>query len=265
MKDGRGTGIEVWQAFLPFPSESVSHLSTYLSDSERKRAARLLDPEAGDRFRCGRGLLRHLLGRRLGRLPEELVLKTETGGRPYLDETPGIQPSVFSISHSHDILLIAIHDSGLLGVDVERIRPNTDMAAIVRRFFRPDEREAWERLPAADREAAFLRLWTRKEAILKALGCGLTGLDRLSVSLEEGTPHPVTWLADDPLAPGRWWCHSWVPIRAVSSPGTGACQATNEGNPSSSAAGSLATLAFVGSPPAFTPRIWHPDFLSHRP
>lgn len=192
-----------------------------------------MNPAAGDRFRCGRGLLRHLLGLRLGVAPTDLVFLTEAGGRPYLECTPGNRPAIFSLSHSHDIISIAISSSGPLGIDVECLRPGTDKDAIVRRFFKPVEREAWDRLPAGAREAAFLRLWTRKEAVLKALGLGLTGLDRLSVSLEESLDRPVVWLADDPGASERWWCSSWSP-----------------------ASGYLTTLASIGNPAELSIRTW---------
>lgn len=226
--------LEVWQAFLPFSSETIFRLTGHLNDAERERAARLVNPNVGERFRCARGLLRHLLGRRLGLPPRDLVFAVEPGGRPYLECTCNKVPPVFSLSHSHDCIAIAIADTGPIGIDVERIRTGTSMDAIIRRFFKPAERDAWETLPAADREPAFLRLWTRKEAILKAIGLGLPGLDKLVISIDDGIPHPVLALEGDPQAPSRWWCSSWAP-----SPGY------------------LATLAATAEPVAFTPRVWH--------
>lgn len=227
--------LEVWQAFLTFPAETVSRLSGHLNDAERDRADRLVNPEIGDRFRCARGLLRHLLGRRLGLDPRKLVFAVEPGGRPYLECASGKTSPVFSLSHSHDCIAIAIADSGPIGIDVEKIRSGTSMDAIIQRFFKPVEREAWETLLAADCEPAFLRLWTRKEAILKALGLGLTGLDKLTVSLEDKVPRPVLALDGDPQAPSRWWCTSWAP-----------------------APGYLATLAATGEPAPFHPHPWPP-------
>ncbi|HOY65815.1 MAG TPA: 4'-phosphopantetheinyl transferase superfamily protein [Candidatus Ozemobacteraceae bacterium] len=224
--------LEVWQAVLPFPASVLDLLSESLSTAERERATRSAVADVGIRFRSGRGLVRHLLGRRLGVPPESLVIDVEEGGRPRLR---GPEPCLFSVSHSRDCLVIAIADTGRLGVDVEHSRPDTDIAAIVRRFFRPDEREAWDHLDEGSRTAAFLRLWTRKEAILKALGLGLTGLDRLSIDPGEALSHPVRWLAGEPDAPERWWCHSWSPAPGV-----------------------LATLAATACPTEVSPRSWNP-------
>lgn len=227
--------LEVWQAFLPFPPETVSRLIVHLNDAERDRAARLVNPHAGDRFRCARGLLRHLLGMRIGLDPGDLIFAVEPGGRPYLERISGRTPPAFSLSHSHNCIAIAIADSEPIGIDVEKLRSGISMDAIIRRFFKPIEREAWEALPAADREPAFLRLWTRKEAILKALGFGLTGLDKLTISLEGGVCRPVLALDGDQQATARWWCTSWNP-----------------------APGYLATLAATGTPAPFHAKTWPP-------
>ncbi len=236
-----GLFIEVRQAFLPFPVETVSLLADHLNDAERDQANRFVNPEIGNRFRCARGLLRHLLGRRLGLPPRDLVFAVEPGGRPYLECASGRKSPAFSLSHSHDCIAIAISDSGPIGIDVEKIRAGTSMDAIIRRFFKPVEREAWEALPAAVREPAFLRLWTRKEAILKALGIGLPGLEKLTISLEDGVPRPVLALDGDLQAPSRWWCTSWTP-----------------------APGYLATLAATGDPAPVHPHPWPPPDVASK-
>lgn len=228
--------LEVWQAFLPFPAETVSRLTDHLNDAERDRAGRFVNPDVGERFRCARGLLRHVLGRRLGLPARDLRFAVEPGGRPYLESASGETPPAFSLSHSHDCIAIAIADAGPIGIDVEKRRAGTPMDAIIRRFFKPAEHEAWEALPEAERKPAFLRLWTRKEAILKALGLGLTGLEKLTISLEDGVLRPVLTLDGDPQAPARWWCTSWIP-----------------------APGYLATLAATGAPAPFHPHLWPPS------
>lgn len=69
-----------------------------------------------------------------------------------------------------------------MGVDVERLRPSPRGAAIARSRFDPREAAALEAVPEDGRDEAFLRLWTAKEAVLKARGTGLTGgLDSFAV------------------------------------------------------------------------------------
>ena len=89
----------------------------------------------------------------------------------------------FNVSHSHGFALLAIAQSGPVGVDVESVRPiDIDgMAAGVL--------SAWERallfaLPVSERPAAFFQAWTRKEAFVKACGAGIGyGLEHVEVTL----------------------------------------------------------------------------------
>ena len=81
----------------------------------------------------------------------------------------------FNISHSGDALALAISRSQPLGVDLEHHRRPRRVIELSRRFFAPHEADAMERLPEAERQIAFLRLWTRKEALVKAEGTGIAG------------------------------------------------------------------------------------------
>jgi 4'-phosphopantetheinyl transferase len=99
-----------------------------------------------------------------------VVFRYGTWGKPSVD---GI---TFNASNSADCVLIALTaDEGDLGVDLEAIRPLSDRDALVAHFFRPDERALWDALPEPQRDEAFFRWWTAKEAYLKATGEGLGG------------------------------------------------------------------------------------------
>ena len=63
-----------------------------------------------------------------------------------------------------------------LGVDLERVRPIGEAQRIVESYFSPGEQAEFAAIGEEDKELAFLRGWTRKEAILKGLGIGLAGL-----------------------------------------------------------------------------------------
>jgi 4'-phosphopantetheinyl transferase len=104
------------------------------------------------------------------------ILETVTGapvefavaekGKPYLPGAPEVR---FNLAHSHDLALIAVALGVDVGVDIERLRPLPEYAAIAERFFPPSEREVLD-------ERDFFRRWTRIEAKLKARGIGLYGL-----------------------------------------------------------------------------------------
>ena len=149
------------------------------------------------RFECDRQAylqshwaLRLVLARQLCTTPLELVLREDAYGKPTMADSglPG-----FSWAHcgGRAAVVIGPREFGW-GVDIERQRALPDMPALVRHQFTAAEQKAWSSLPVADREAAFFRVWTRKEATLKALGSGLlqpahetdVGLDPDAASLD---------------------------------------------------------------------------------
>jgi 4'-phosphopantetheinyl transferase len=86
-------------------------------------------------------------------------------GKPYLPHVPEIQ---FNLSRSRDRAMVAVALDIPVGVDIERVRPITEHAAIARRYFPPGESD-----PVNARD--FFHRWTRFEAVLKAQGIGLYG------------------------------------------------------------------------------------------
>jgi 4'-phosphopantetheinyl transferase len=108
----------------------------------------------------------------------------------------------FSISVSADRALLGVSTNTRVGVDLEFQFPQFDVSALARRWLTGPELGAISALPAKDRQAWFLRTWTRKEAILKALGTGLSKDPRyLTVGEADGNPMRAKWLHGDAEAP----------------------------------------------------------------
>jgi hypothetical protein len=80
----------------------------------------------------------------------------------------------FSISHSRDLLLVAITVQGQVGVDVEWMDQTFDWTPVAETIFSRSERTALREVAALHRRSAFYSLWTRWEALSKAIGCGLS-------------------------------------------------------------------------------------------
>ncbi len=158
-----------------------------LGDEERSRYARFKYARDAGRFAARRVALRCILGGYLGAKPSALRLDTkDTAGKPSLAPDTGSNLR-FNASSSADLGLIAIGTECALGVDIEAARPVKDLMGIAQRFFMQSELSALEALPMADQVAGFYRLWTSKEALLKAIGTGLPGgLDRFETSADPG-------------------------------------------------------------------------------
>jgi 4'-phosphopantetheinyl transferase len=134
----------------------------------------------------GRAPLLALLASYLDVPASSIALDQHARGKPRL--APGSFASdaaagrlEFNWSHSGDFALVALTRGCELGVDIERFGKNPRSLEIARRFFDPIEAEALARLEPAARDRAFIKLWCAKEAVLKAVGEGLSfGLARLA-------------------------------------------------------------------------------------
>jgi 4'-phosphopantetheinyl transferase len=143
-------------------------LSANLSTEERDRAARYRSA-LHDRFVLSHGLLRAVLARYTS-ASAALEIAREPCGRPYLVS----RDVEFNLSHTSETVAIAV-GRHRLGVDIEALSQHRLLSSIRDQFLSPGERRALDGIPAADRPLAIVRAWVRKEAVLKAIGCGLAG------------------------------------------------------------------------------------------
>ncbi|MEU6664502.1 4'-phosphopantetheinyl transferase superfamily protein [Streptomyces sp. NPDC046727] len=157
--------VEIWRIPLdawPDPEGYPPELEDILDDEERERARRGTEPGMRRRFVVAHAAVRIILGERLGRAPESVRLTRGRWGKPRLARETGPH---FSLSHSGELALLALAPRPV-GVDVELPRAGLDALRLAGRFFTAEESD-WV---ARDGHAAFTRLWTRKEACVKAAG-----------------------------------------------------------------------------------------------
>lgn len=173
--------IHLWYADLDEPIEP--HI---LSASEEKRARSFRFPILRSRFRATRTITRIILSRYLDRLPHSLAFTETELGKPQLAGLPPEGAQIrFNLSHSGSSYLLGICLRHEIGVDIEQRRAIEDRDELVQRFFHSNEVKAFQQIPEKQKDEAFLLAWTRKEAILKATGVGLTEhLDSLQVTLD---------------------------------------------------------------------------------
>ena len=182
--------VVLWLAGPIGPEEIPSYVWDSLADEEKARANRLFQPQDRRLFALTRAALRHLLSRTT-QIPAKKILFSEgPNGKPYLSSGSG---PYFNVSHSGGYALIGLSDHRPIGVDIEWMQPFADQTAVARSFFSPAEYQALTELSEALRPAAFYKIWTCKEAVLKALGVGITAhLKEFSVEWTK-TPYALLW------------------------------------------------------------------------
>ena len=182
--------VHVWRFGLDLPDGLLARLRPTLSPDELARAGRFRFPLHAGRFVAGRARLRALLSRYTGVAAAEMRFRYTARGKPELDPNPGALH--FNLAHSDGLALCAVARNLPLGVDLERLDRAVECQQIAERFFSPAEAAAIAALPAASRRAAFFRCWTRKEALLKATGEGLSfGLNQFTVTVRDDEPARV--------------------------------------------------------------------------
>ncbi len=195
---------------LDLPLPMVESLWRVLSPDERARAAAFRLEAHLARFVAARGLLRAVLARHLERAPASLVFGYGPWGKPFLADEKGPNGLRFNLSHAGRVMLVALARGGEVGVDVEVPRPGVAPERVAEAAFSQSEKAALVALPESDRDAAILRGWTRKEAVIKATGLGVAlAPDRVEVSL---APHAAALIRidGDRRRAKRWSLHHLV-------------------------------------------------------
>jgi 4'-phosphopantetheinyl transferase len=167
--------VHAWVVRLDVSRQRYGELLTTLAADERKRASDFHFDDPRQRYVVARGTLRQLLGAYLRLEPRDIELTFDANQKPHLANKHAAADLHFNVSHSGDLAAIGFARGCEVGIDVEQLRDVGHLEQIARRFFHPAETNAVLAAPESTRTLAFLRCWTGKEAILKALGTGIVG------------------------------------------------------------------------------------------
>ncbi|MGR9086227.1 MAG: 4'-phosphopantetheinyl transferase family protein [Gammaproteobacteria bacterium] len=160
-----------------------------LHTSEQMRASSIKNESKQATYIAAHALLRTILSQTVKQPHDQLIINQTQHGKPYLADFPEI---AFNLSHTDDMIVIAVGHRCRLGVDIETCKPRPNLPSLVEKCFAEVEALWWHALPDAEKIREFYRFWTRKEAFVKATGRGIAlGLDRCIVNPE----NPSVWLS----------------------------------------------------------------------
>jgi 4'-phosphopantetheinyl transferase len=174
-----GIGIDVYVLELDALNGRDDAVHAQLTAEEQRRAERFANGAQARLWAGVRACLRLLLASRQGCRSQDVEFTLGQHGKP------ASQAAAFNVSHSGSIGLIALSAPDReqpgsepknvrhVGVDVEAVSTHRDVMELATLVCTPAEREALSQLAADQRPVAFTRLWSRKEAWLKAYGVGL--------------------------------------------------------------------------------------------
>jgi 4'-phosphopantetheinyl transferase len=203
--------VHLWSVSLAVDDDVARAVERCLSDEERRQIARLRFARQRRARGVSRGLLRYLLAVYVGLPAVELRFRDGPYGKPELvplaagTERRGEGNLGFNLSHSADLMLIAVAPTRRVGVDVEQVRPIDQGERIVRRYFSAREQGSIAGAPEGRATEIFLRAWTRKEAVAKAMGEGIVrSLSRLEVTAAPDVPARLLAIDGDQRRAADW-------------------------------------------------------------
>jgi 4'-phosphopantetheinyl transferase len=197
-------GPDVWfaRAALLGDAQVAARFAASLAPDERERYERMANEDGRRQQLLARGMQRAVLSRYEPSIaPSEWRFERGPGGRPELAPPFAALGLNFNVAHTAGIAAIAVGRVPRIGVDVEACDRGVPVH-VARRYFSAREAAALDALPPEARPRRFLRLWTLKEAYLKALGEGIPGgLDRVNFTLDDSPDIAFEHAGD----PGAGW------------------------------------------------------------
>lgn len=202
--------VHIWPVWLRARDRAVARGEAVLSQRERQRADAFRLAHLRRNFVLKHGCLRALLAGYLDIAPEDVQVRVEPSGKPYVvSSTSDLH---FNQSDSGEMAVFAFALGRELGVDIELERAIPDLEQLAIRFFSPEETDDLLGLPPEQRARAFVAAWTRKEAYLKTIGEGLrVPLDQFRVTLRPDDKPSIVHIGGDRVSARSWCVSSFQP------------------------------------------------------
>jgi len=212
--------VHLWSAHLPWSPSRIDALASTLDEAERVQRGRFFFARDADVFVVSRGMRKSLLAAYLGTSPAALRFDANEFGKPALaSESQNADDLRFNVSHSGTVVVMAVTRGREVGVDVERIRSLGDLPLVAARSFSSSECARVLRRAGDARVAAFFACWSRKEAVIKAIGVGLSfPLGSFDVEVDPDSPAALLRSADPRLVIDRWTFLPFDAGRALGAP-----------------------------------------------
>ena len=175
--------LNVFYAETKHLSSRYLDIKRYITNDEALRANKFLFDEDRETYISCHAMLRLILANELNTNPSGILM---INGK---DNKPGLQgnPVYFNITHTREAFALTISRHYYVGIDMEKVNPGLDFYSIVKTYFSKRESDFILQSESEAKNRFFL-LWTRKEALLKALGTGIINeLTQIEVSGPENS------------------------------------------------------------------------------
>lgn len=193
----------LWLAHIQDYQDDLPYFWNLLTQDEKERAQLFKQSADEQCFILSHGMLRKMLSTFTQKLPLELSIKKNKNGKPFLEYTENSPSIAFNLSHSHEMIAIAIQTvEGMddliepqiaIGVDIEQINEKIDIDNLAKEVFSQQEYGLWQS-GRFDSKQLFFHLWAKKEAVIKKSGLGMQAvLQQMNVFSQRHFLEMPTW------------------------------------------------------------------------
>lgn len=165
--------IDIWICNLDDPTNYM--YESYISPEEERTRELFSQKKLQKRYARAHGFLRCVLALYLKQNAQNIVLKKNAQGKPFIENSSYF----FNLSHSQSLAVVAVRFGGNVGIDIEYIQDIAERNHIMDNWFSPEEKYWIQH--SSDPNKNFLRCWVCREALLKMHGWGLTGLKKVAL------------------------------------------------------------------------------------
>jgi len=177
--------IHVWYININDYINSIPELISKIDKQETKRAHQFKFDKDRNCFICSHAILRILLGKYCNCDTTKITYDYTVNNKPILTYDKNLH---FNLSHSSHRAIIAFTKNRPIGIDIEYMQEKETLDNLAKRFFSSQEYNEYKLLPEQHKTQGFYNAWTRKEAVVKAIGIGITcSLKSFSINLTPGS------------------------------------------------------------------------------
>jgi 4'-phosphopantetheinyl transferase len=209
-RDSLSNSVHVFIVRLNGQDTCIQHCQAMLNERELHRASQFYYEHLQRSFTLSHGCLRALLGLYLGVPPPDIEFGYGVRSKPFIAKP--VSALRFNQSDSGDLVAFAFTAGCEVGIDIEEVRPFSDLESVVTNVFTPREIVELCRIDRSRQQEAFFATWTRKEAYVKALGDGLTiPTDSFRVTVCPKAQAPHVYFDQRSARVDDWQLHSFHP------------------------------------------------------
>ncbi|WP_158591775.1 4'-phosphopantetheinyl transferase family protein [Oceanobacillus halophilus] len=168
-----GQEVHTWLASMDFELQ----IYNMLSPDENVNAMKFRFIRDQHRYITSHAILRIIISKYVKEDSSSIKFGKNKYGKPFLNYQEGEDAVRFNMSYSEGVVCYVVSAKNEVGIDLEYVKSDFDWLGIAKRYFSQKEVNLLKRLPKGNQIKEFFNFWTRKEALLKAKGIGLSGME----------------------------------------------------------------------------------------